>query len=350
MKKLDVMLANPHRHWAELGKLLRAPPTDVVERLARTVIGLQAFSLGRKCKQIAPAVIRSVLAEAIPPRMPPWTNKHDVPTLTRNLIFLKEAVPLDSDDDALQRRWQEALQALLDVQSYEWGSRQRRVKLAAIAHTPRLLQAIQAAVVGTPPADDACSEFLAVLVVDGSAASFDALMPHLHHATTTGDGLERLERLRTYAANTAPMLVMFAKIDELLEQRSATAPPVALLRDLGITVNACSFSVNFGSVATTRAHVPAVQASFSMDSRAMPWLHVFVCDSNDERRSTSFNEQEVFRDGLKLGRADLSSMPMFFVRAARKLGVAWNWDEAWVSSSLRGSKRETVVRWLRSSP
>jgi hypothetical protein len=320
--------------WAAFQKRVRAPHPDELDELAQTLISWNCFMKG-----IAPELIRRVLSEPIPPHLVPGANK-DLPTITRNLVYLKEAVPLD----ALER-WPTALQVLRDVQSYTWGSKQRRAKLDAIVATPWQLQAIQAAVVSIRPPDYPGLEFMAVLALDGSDASADALMPHVHHAMTTGVGLEQLERLKKYTANTVPMRAMLTTTEKLLSERSATSPVIALLHDLGIEVDACSFTLTFGSRENRSDGVPKIQVNFSLESRSVPYVHVSLHGPGGE---TSFNEIMIHNDALGLGRPELAGLAEFFARAARKLDVTWNWDEAWVYSTLRGRKRKAMLDWLRS--
>ena len=272
----------------------------------------------------------------------------DIPTLTRNLVFLKEAIDVDCDDATLVERWRAATQVLADVQSYTRGSAQRRAKLVAIARTPTLLRAIQAAVVGTSPESEASDDFLPVLAVDGSDESADAMMPHVHHAMTTGEDLAALEELRTYAPTAGPVRAMIANVEKLLSNRSAMSPPMVLLNKLGIEIRACRFDCSFGSIARRRDQ-PVVQAYFWFDTRAVPFMAVNVARGVRDALRTSFNEKEIHVDGLGLGRAELFDVPNFFARAARELRVRWDWDNVTVSTQLRGKNRQAVIAWLGAS-
>ncbi len=343
-RELTEIVTKPRRYRRELQELLLAPPARDLDDLARAVRAFNGLFLGRACKRASPALVRKILGE-FPPSFPRWTKKQQVPALRRNLIFLREAVPLDVDDETLLERWGGALQVLLDVQAYTWASKERRAKLAAVAAEPRFLQAIQAAVVGTNPGDD-CMEFLSVLAHDGSDASVDALMPHLHHAMTTGEDLEDIERLRVHAAKTPAMQALLSRTEQLLDERSAASPATTLLRRLGVEVDECSFRLQVSST-RARRHVPFVQGSFSIETRGSPYFHLTIVRVTPSHSMTCFDDTRMVRDQLRLGRAELDAIPDFLARAGRKLRVAWNWDEAWVSSNLRGHKREAVVRWLR---
>ncbi len=343
--KLDLLLANPYRHRPELRARLLKPDASEVEEIARALIGWRGYFLAHKCRQIAPAIVRRIVAEPIPPRFSDRVGAFDVPALTRNLVFLKEAIHVDCDDETLLGRWRAATQVLADVQSYAEGSAQRRAKLAIIARTPMLLAAVQAAVVVTPPESEACDDFLPVLAVDGSEASADAMMPNVHHAMATGDDLLALEQLRTYAPNAGPVRAMIANVEKLLSDRSASSPPMTLLKKLGIEVTACRFGCYFGSVAKRRS-VSIVQASFSFDTRAVPYMGVQVSRGASRTPGTLFNEKKVHSDGLGLGHTELFDVPDFFERAARKLRIRWNWDGLDASTQLRGKNRSAVIAWL----
>ncbi len=316
--------------WPEFQRRIRAPSPKELDELAATLLASRPFFIGRKCKRIAPELVRRVLRT--PLGAPP----------SQTLVFLKEAVPADANDDVLLERWRAALQALLDVEAYTWGSKERRNKLVAIIRSPVILQAVQAAVVAVKPPAQPEMELMAVLALDGSEASADALMPHVDHAMKTGEGLGALEGLETYAADTEPMRAMLAKTKSLLAQRSAASPLIAFLREIGVNVDPCHFSMWLAS-RETQGQVPVVQVNFSLDSRASPYMHLSIDASG---RQTSFNDKVLHKDSLGLGKADLAGLPELFARAARSLKVTWDWDGATLYSSLRGRKREAIVRWL----
>jgi len=166
----------------------------------------------------------------------------------------------------------------------------------------------------------------------------------VHHALTTGDGLEQLEMLGKVAADTPAMRAMLAKTKGLLEERSKQSPVIALLKTIGVDVRDCQYWMWLGS-RNVRNHTPTAQVNFNLDSRAQPSVHVSIDGSSGE---TSWNEEHLHRDALGFGRPELATLPDYFARAAQKLHVTWSWDEASVYSSLRGKKRAAVLQWLRS--
>jgi hypothetical protein len=85
-----------------------------------------------------------------------------------------------------------------------------------LAKNARVLEAIQGTVAHVKqPSDD----MLAVLVADGSAASIDALVPHVGR-----DSLELWKRLRTHAKRTPALDALFAEVEQALDDRVATSP------------------------------------------------------------------------------------------------------------------------------
>lgn len=357
----QAILDNPLPRWRDFVRLLRETTEgDDVTPLARALVGVvgNGFMLGRHCKKLPPAIIRALVAQPIPPEMPAWARVDERLATLRNLVFVKELVPAAGDDAAVTAAWQAALQALLDLQTtYAWGSKQRRQKVAAVAASPSLLAAVQTAVVACSSAPGGeggrSADWLAVLVADGSEASADAIMPYFHRAITDGTGLELLERLRTHAADTPPNRAMLAAVEERLARRSATSPALALAPLFGLDADARELwlHLRFSSVEHNRAHVPLIQASLQVDSRARDWmaLHVARVQDAGSITRTSFNQEKVWGDDLELGTAPLLELPGYVARAASKLGIAWDWDGAYVRTGLRGDKRAAIVSWLRGS-
>jgi hypothetical protein len=315
--------------WQTFQKRIRAPHPRELDELARMIVAARGF----KTTRIAPELVRRVLVEPLPTEV----------AAKLALIFFKEAVDRALDDGALVARWSDANQVLRDVNAYTWGSKERLAKLRVICGTPWQLQAIQAAVVGILPTEHLGLEFMAVLALDGSEASADALMPHIHHAMTTGDGLESFKRLEKYAADTPSMRAMLEKTKSLLGERSKQSPIHAVLRTLGIDVATCDYTLWMAS-GETGTHAPVAQVNFSFDSQGRPYIHLSISAPIGE---TSWNDLAIHRDALGFGRPELADLPAYLARAAEKLGVTWSWDEANIMSSLRGKKRDAVLRWLR---
>ena len=160
-------------------------PADIDAKLAaKVVLGLieddQSYWFARMCHKLPAPVIREVLSRNVD------VTPH---------VFLRLAVPLEGSTAKLERAWQRALAALLDLNlTYGWGSKQRRAKLKALAKDPEILAAIQGTAANR---SDVPLDMLAVLVADGTDASIDALVPHVDPALVDKDvRLDRLTRLR----------------------------------------------------------------------------------------------------------------------------------------------------------
>jgi hypothetical protein len=312
----------------------RAATTPAKRELDELLASIDsAYLLGKRHRKRSPAAIRGALAAR---------HAH------ANHLFLRLAVDPDeaTDDAALAAAWGRAVQALVDTDlTYAWGSRPRRERLRALARDPRMLAAIQGTVANSP---EVRLDLLAVLVADGSEASLDALVPHLDPALVAQDiRLDRLQRLRGYAARTPHLDALFAALDAAFAARNAASPALALGPLIGVgEVALLWFRVAFGSRELTVSNVPRIQGSVEVDSRRARWLSVDVTRLTRqlEFETTWFGPAEL-DDALGLGRCEPAELPAWIARAARKLRVTWD-DEPHVSSNLRGARRDAIVRWL----
>jgi hypothetical protein len=325
-------LAN--EHVETLGAAMRSLPATIdVELVANVVVQMtrRTHIIGKQCKAIPAGVIRNVLAREVPGAM------H---------LFVRLAVPAELDDEQLCKAWQRALDTLLDLDtSYGWGSKQRKVKIAAVAADAAMLAAVQGTVAhaATVPVD-----MLAVLAADGGAASYDALVTHIDAAFTAGDSrLDMLRRLRTHAAATPALARLFADIDGALAARNDASPALALGPIIGIgEVSMLAFSVRLSSTRTTDTHVPWAQGSIDVDSRDQIWLRVWLGTLDGRHLVTSFTSAGPERDGLELGPCAPADLPAWLAHAAETLDLEWEPFEV-SQSNLRGKKRDLVARWLR---
>jgi hypothetical protein len=354
-QELEGFVAAPLKDRERFASVLRARPPELsVDALVLALLGLigDSFVFGRYCKRLPAWLIRPLLDEPLPPRMPPQLEEPRRKYVVRNLIFLKQAVPRALDDAALEAAWLAGLQALLDLQTtYAWGSRQRRAKITGVARAPQLLEGVQAAAVAVDSAAALGADFLAVLAADGSEASADALLPHFHRAITDGSGLDLLQRLRTHAAATPANQSMLATVAARLGERNATSPALALAARFGLDKpRELWFTVRFASSQQHSQVEPRFSGHVAVDSRSQRWLRVDIVGPVSERRRTSFDNQQLWSDTLQLGIGTLDNLPDYLARAAEQLGVTWSWDEAHVfRASLRGEKRGATISWLRGS-
>ncbi len=289
------------------------------------------FWLGKACKGTEPSVIRSVLG------IKHTTSWH---------LFLKLAVPLDVTDAALVTTWKRALDAVLGLQAdYAWGSKQKKAKLAAAAADPVMLAAVQGTVAH---AEDARIDLLAVLVIDASKESLDALVGHFERAVEANDRrLDRLKMLRKHARSTPALDALFAEVDGKLDARAAASPGLALGSMIGIDAEVLWFRVSFGSQELTGGNVSRVQGNVNVDSRSPTWLSVSISrlDAGFNFTSTYLSDKGVQRDDLELGGCEVAHLPAWLGAAAAKLKIQWN-DEPRISSNLRGKRRDRVLEWL----
>lgn len=318
----------------DISAAMRSLPANIDVALATGVVLKlmeRDYWLGRLCKHVPERVIRAVLAA-------------DVPGATH--LFLRLAVPLDGN---VIVAWQRALQALLDLDTtYAWGSKQRRAKIQALARDAHMLAAIQGTVAH---AEHVQLDMLAVLVADGSAASYDALVAHIGAAFAAKDRrLDMLAQLRTHAVSTPALDALFAELDGALDDRNAASPALALGPVIGVgKVTTLSFHVSLASRRLTRNNVPWVQGSVSVDSRSPSWFDVSVStvEPDGGGKGTYFSATEVLRDDLGLGRCDAQHTPHWLVGVAQKLDIEWAEFSVW-NSNLRGAKRNLITEWLRS--
>lgn len=266
------------------------------------------FWLGKAGKGTQPRVIRSVLA------MPHTTSWH---------LFLKLAVPLDGNDAKLVTAWKRALDVVLGLQAdYAWGSKQKKAKLAAVVADPAMLAAVQGTVAH---AEDARIDLLAVLVIDASKESLDALVGHFERAVEAEDRrLDRLRRLRKHARSTPELDALFAEVDGKLEERAASSPALALGPVIGIgEVDLLWFRVSLGSQQLTPGNVPRVQGNVNVDSRSPMWLSVSMSRLDDGLTLTStwLNDKGLQNDALGLGGCEVATLPDWLARAAKTLAI-----------------------------
>ncbi len=306
---------------AQLHAVLKALPEGVdpqlaASALARTLSNPNAvWRFARSYRRLPAPVIRALLEQLKDQASPP-------------VIFLR--VYTDGEPD-LCATWERALQRLssLDL-TYAWGSKQRRAKFVELAAERRVVEAIQASVVASPFAR---LDALAVLAIDASEASVDALMPHFERAARDEDrGLQRLQALKTYASDTPAMNQMLARIDALLAALNEASPALWFRAHL------------MGGVDPD----PWFHADVRVDSRDRLWFTVMLHQTAKNRR-TWFDSEKVHDDALKLGPCAMAALPAWLDAAAKAYRFSWDFESMSMQSGLRGKKRDRVVQWLRGA-
>ncbi len=319
--------------------LLKQLPPDVDPRLAAKAVlsylGPNNWSFARNCRRVPAAVVEAMLGQL---------PEHHTPMAT----FLSAYLPGQSDPSAA---WERALNAMLDLDlTYAWGSKQRRAKFAALAKDPQLVAALQATAVGW---EDVKPDILAVLTVDASDASLDALMPHFERAAKSLDrGLDTLERLKTHATLTPQMKAMFARVDAMLEGRNASSPALELARNIGFgALPVFWFRASFYSDDAQPHSSGSVHASISVDSRSPNWLSASISRwSNQQRHSTTLSVRGLVNDDLGLGGAPAEQLPRWLADAAVRLKIPWSFESGYLSTSLRGARRDRLQAWIAARP
>ncbi len=315
---------------AQIHESIRKLPADVdpvvAADVALEILVDSGWAFSRECKRLPPAVMRELLGRR------PKDATH---------VYLTLAVDPDEPDAALAKSWARAIQGLADLETINsWHSPQKRAKFLALADNEHLLHAIRGA---SANGDNVSNNMLAVLVADGSDESIDALVPHLE---PIGDRLDAMRMLRVHAKDTPRLATMFAQLDHEAEQAGSPAQRIARLVGLPHEKQFW-FKAAIWSV-TPDNHVPAVQLHVAVDSRQAAWFEVSVARTARGTIDgyTSFTHEVVHDDPLGLGRCDAVDVPAWLRKVAKKLHV--HWDSPLISSSVRGSKRTQISKWLLS--
>ncbi|MDQ3340557.1 MAG: hypothetical protein M4D80_35815 [Myxococcota bacterium] len=303
----------------------------MAKRVAPTVEAalelVETTRFGRWARALPPHVMRDVLAAK---------------TDGTHHLLLRLAVDDEGDDKKLARSWDRAVQAIVDCSQLDsWGSKTRRARTRKLAKNARVLQAIQGTVAHVKePSED----MLAVLVADGSAASIDALVPHVDK-----NNLELWKRLRTHAKRTPALDALFAEVEGALDHRAAVSPALALGSVIGIgNVQPLWFDASISSDENAGS-VPRYQGHVMIDSRAAEWFRVSITDIADVfgsggMKHTVFNSAAIHDDDLKLGRCDAAGVPAWLAHAEKTLGIEWGIP--YIRTGLRGKKRDQIANWL----
>lgn len=265
--------------------------------------------------------------------------------------FLRLLVSPELADRELVDRFAHAYKLIRKLVAHAWGSPQKRRNLEALAADPVALAAIQGA---AARGADVPMEMLAVLVMDGSAASVDALVPHFDPALVAADDrLDRLKSLNKFAGTSPAIQAIFAEVTSTLDARQATSPALALGPIIGIgAVTSLSFDVRIGSKELNRSRVPWIQGSIDVDSRNATWFSVWLgrVDSmslGGQTREHFDMRNDVLRaDTIGLGPVTPAEVPAWLKRAAKTLD--YTLELGTPRTNLRGKKRERLVSWLRS--
>lgn len=230
--------------------------------------------------------------------------------------------------EQLPEAWSDAVGALKVFESqYAWGSKQKASRLMDVRSNPLLVQAAQAAAVGSSAVP---LELLAVLAMEGSEASADALLPHVERALRHEAELEHLAHLGRYAAKTKAMTGLMQLIDGKLGAARDASPAMTLATALGLA-SSSTFRVE--------ARVPGsggASLTIDVDSRKgspgfRGWVHHgSVVPLVDEQHQAV---------------CALEELPKWLERWAAKHSVKWAFDKA-TTRHLRGKRATVFLDWL----
>ena len=297
------------------------PSRDVDLATALEIFSWNSYRFARSTEAFDEAAITALLAALV----------QKAPREAR-VLFLQTAV----DPMQLQPSWRAAVNALkLFEAQYGWGSKEKKTKLAAIAKNPLLLAGAQAAAVG---AEDVDTEVLAVLALDGSDASMDALLPHFARASKDPAQLDVLSKLATYAKKTEALTALLEDVHQRRHAREAGSPVLSLGKRLGLAKGE-RFRVSVRLVSTKK---DAATVDLTLDNTRAEALSVYLFTG---RASTHFDLLTVHVDDFKLGSCTPGELPAWLKQAQQTLSVRWKVAEAGVRF-LRGASASTFTDWL----
>jgi hypothetical protein len=316
----------------QIWETIRKLPADVDPILAADValeiLVDSAWSFSRECKRLPPAVIRELL------RRMPTDATH---------VYLALAVDADARDAALVKRWARAIQGLADLETINrWDSKPKRDKFRALAKNKHLLPAIQGA---AARGENVSNNMRAVLVADGSAESIDALIPHLDVAGSSSR-LDALRMLRVHAKDTPALRTLFAELDRDAAKVGSAAHGIANLIGLRLPDTDAFWFTAAISSRVPDGYIAPVQLHVVVDSRKASWFLVDVAkiERGTIAGSTSFTHDVLHHDELRIDRCEPPDVPSWLAAVAKKLKITW--DAPYISSNMRGAKREQIARWL----
>jgi hypothetical protein len=297
------------------------PSRDVDLKTALEIFSWNAYRFARSTEALGEEAITELLAALAE------AHPHEP-----RALFLQTAV----DRTQLKATWRAAVNALKRFEAqYGWGSKEKRAQLAAIAKEPRLVAGAQAAAVG---AAHLRNEFLAVLALDGSDESMDALLPHFARAAKDPAQLDVLSRLVTYAKKTEALTALLDDVAKRRSERIVGSPVLALGKRLGL-VKSDTFRASLRAESVEK---DAAAFAITFDNTKVEAFRVGVFN---RRKNTEFDSLGLQRDDFKLGACGLDELPAWLASAEQKLSVKW--DRASVSVKyLRGDAVKVFTDWL----
>jgi hypothetical protein len=238
--------------------------------------------------------------------------------------FVREAMR-HAPKDGLQAHWVETLKALSrTTRQYSLGDKSFMATLAFLQE-PWLLESVQAGVVQ----EAAPLTALAALAKDGSDESHDALLAEFERARNDKSDWPlryKLKRLGRYAKKTAHWDALEKSVLEELERRDGAKEAGSLAQRLGLNVPLLSFSLTLHGRAKGKKE------------NIMLWLQ-------GDDRYPSFKSQ-----ALELSSKppqDFTQTAAWLAKITKSERITWNWDEAKLTTNLRGKHRDAIMAWLK---
>jgi len=306
------------------------PARDVDLTTAFQLLERSWYRFARSIEALDAVVVRAVLGE-----LEGWAaqgpiDPRDTERRRAASIFLRAAVD-DASDDTLLVTWRQAVNALKVFESqYAWGSKEKASRLRDVQGDARLVEASRAAAVGSQVVP---LELLAVLALDGSEASADALLPHVERALSDEAQLEPLFRLGRYAAKTKAMTSLMTLITDRLEAARSVSAVMELAKSLGLASGPrFRVDVRVSGDGNTGFNV-------SLDSARPGAAFRGWVDTGDRTKHRLLN----LEDGTTV--CSLSELPLWLRNAAKELGTSWKFETA-SAHHLRGPRLKAFLSWL----
>lgn len=289
----------------------------------------------------------------------------------RLVVLIRELVSLE-EPKRTRAEWAQVL-ALQSIRHRRLSTKAQRVELdvtyRALAREPRVVAAIQAALVSDPRWNRWTRglELLPILALEGSESSLDALIPILHAAgradTLPADRealLERLQRLEGYAAPASPLFQglqrAVAEALSLQGEKTRQSPAIALAESLGLgPLESFRFDCKQASTARASNGSPSVTIHARLESQLEGGLffdvEVAFLDtiqvgefSRFRTRTTAFGTERQAHDELGLGVCtELTGLASWLRAAAATLHMTF---ETTLETNVRGKKKARLAAWL----
>lgn len=313
------------RKWGQF------PSQDVDVSTAFELLEWSWYRFARSTEALEATIIRAVLVDLEPWSRSVTKSARDGERRKAASVFLRVAVD-ETNDETLLATWRRAVNALKVFESqYAWGSKEKAARLTELRKNDRIVEAARAAAVGST---NVPLELLAVLALEGSESSADALLPHVERALKDEAQLEPLARLGRYAAKTKAMASLMSLIEGRLDAARTSAPANDLAKALGIA-SGNRFRVDVRVAGTGNRFF-----WISIDSdRPGAAFHGGV---GGERTSTPLHHD----DGTT--ECSLLELPAYLRRAATKLDTTWEFRNA-STRHLRGKRLATFLAWLEGT-